>query len=306
MPDRRALLLAAGAGMAAASAWPIGGAGATPGAPGAPEPATVNYPRHLPQQDRQVDYVVELMHLALRRSGTRYTTRQTRSEMVQARALLDMTSADPGIDVFWTQTDIRRERTLLPVRIPLDRGLGGWRLCLVQRDRADLLAGVRQLGDLAPLTAGQMPDWPDTAILRANGLKVQVATHYQGLFSMLSQGRFDYFPRSIFEIDSELASVPSLDLAIDDHVMLRYPTAFYLFVRPGRPRLAADLTAGLESLVADGTFERLSREQFGGLMRRHRTDQRRILTLRHPALPPATPLARKALWWPTGGYSSAP
>lgn len=265
-----------------------------------PEPTTVNVPRHLPQQDRQVDYVFQLLHLALRRSGVRYTLRQTRSEMVQARALLEMTSDESSIDVFWTQTDLQRERTLLPVRIPLDRGLGGWRLCLVQRERAELLAAVRQLPDLARFTAGQMPDWPDTAILRANGLPVQVATHYPGLFSMLSQGRFDYFPRSIFEIDSELAAMPALSLNIDRHVMLRYPTAFYLFVRPGRPRLAADLTAGLESLVADGTFERLSREQFGGLMRRHRVEGRRILALQNPSLPPATPLGRKALWWPTG------
>jgi len=57
----------------------------------------------------------------------------------------------------------------------------------------------------------------------------------------------------------------------------------------------------MEALVVDGTFERLSRQLFGDLVRRHRIDQRRVLRLRNPLLPPATPLDRKALWWPLPG-----
>jgi len=312
MPARRHLLQVAAAS-ALGTALPLRAArdvaarpGATPpdpqasGAPAA-EPATVVYPRHLPQQDRQVDYFISLLHAALQRSGARYTLIPTQSEMVQSRALLEMASDDPGIDVFWTMTDPQREQTLLPVRIPLDRGLIGWRLCLTRDDDRDRLRQVRNLRDLARLTAGQMHDWPDTAVLRANGLPVQVSTHYQGLFQMLSQGRFDYFPRSIFEIDAELASFPEQRLAIDSALLLHYPAALYMFVRPGRPRLAADLTRGMEALVADGSFERLSRQLFGELVRRHRVDQRRVLRLRNPLLPPRTPLDRRALWWPLPG-----
>ena len=57
-----------------------------------PEPTTVVYPRHLPQQDKQVDYFISLLHAALQRSGTRYALIQTQSEMVQSRALLEMAS----------------------------------------------------------------------------------------------------------------------------------------------------------------------------------------------------------------------
>ncbi|WP_431288074.1 hypothetical protein [Roseateles chitinivorans] len=266
-----------------------------------PEPTTVVYPRHLPQQDKQVDYFISLLHAALQRSGTRYALVQTKSEMVQSRALLEMASDDPGIDVFWTMTDPQREKTLLPIRVPLDRGLIGWRLCLTRAADRDRLRDIRDLKDLARLTAGQMHDWPDTAVLRANGLPVQVSTHYQGLFQMLSAGRFDYFPRSIFEIDSELASFSEQQLVIDPYLLLHYPAALYMFVRPGRPRLAADLTRGMNALVADGTFERLSRQIFGDLLQRHRIDQRRVLRLSNPLLPAQTPLDRKALWWPLPG-----
>lgn len=290
MPGRRDLLQAAAAS-ALSAALPASAA-----AP--PEPTTVVYPRHLPQQDKQVDYFISLLHAALQRSGARYALVQTKSEMVQSRALLEMASDDPGIDVFWTMTDPQREKTLIPIRVPLDRGLIGWRLCLTRAADRDRLRDIRDLTDLARLTAGQMHDWPDTAVLRANGLPVQVSTHYQGLFQMLSAGRFDYFPRSIFEIDSELASFAEQQLVIDPYLLLHYPAALYMFVRPGRPRLAADLTRGMNALVADGTFERLSRQIFGDLLQRHRIDQRRVLQLRNPLLPAQTPLDRKALWWP--------
>ena len=285
----------------AAAARPAAGAQLAAAPPEQPEPTTVVYPRHLPQQDRQVDYFISLLHAALQRSGVRYALVQTQPEMVQSRALLEMASNDPGIDVFWTMTDPQREKSLLPIRVPLDRGLIGWRLCLTRAADRDRLRDVRDLKDLTRLTAGQMHDWPDTAVLRANGLPVQVSTHYQGLFQMLSTGRFDYFPRSIFEIDAELASFPDQKLVIDPYLLLHYPAALYMFVRPGRPRLAADLTRGMNALVADGTFERLSRQIFGDLLQRHRIDQRRVLRLRNPLLPPQTPLDRKALWWPLPG-----
>lgn len=261
------------------------------------EPPLVTYPRHLPQQDSQIRYFVELLRLALARSGTSYQLQPTRSEMVQSRALLEMTGEAPAIDVFWTMTDRQREASLLPVRIPIERGLIGWRLALVRRVDRERFSHVRDLADLAQHTAGQMHDWPDTEILRANRLPVFASTHYQGLFQMLARGRFDYFPRSIFEIDAELAAYPDLELAIDPHLLLHYPAALYLFVRPGRPRLAADLARGMEALTSDGTLERLAQQQFGALMRRHRLDQRRVITLKNPLLPPETPLARKALWF---------
>lgn len=308
MPRRRALLMAAAACAGTLGPIPAWSRRRSQESPlldnSPPEPATVVYPRHLPQQDNQVNYFIELLSLALARSGTRYTATPTRSEMVQSRALLEMHSGQPSIDVFWTMTHPERERSLIPIRVPLDRGLIGWRLCLIRGAQPGLLRQVRDLTGLARFTAGQMHDWPDTDVLRANGLQVRISTHYQGLFEMLSRGRFDYFPRALFEIDAELAAFSGTSgsgLAIDPTLLIHYPAALYLFVRPGRPRLAADLTYGMESLVADGTFERLSQQQFGGLLRRHNIDKRRVLRLHNPLLPPDTPLNRRPLWWPLPG-----
>ena len=52
-------------------------------------------------------------------------------------------------------TSVERESKLLPVRIPMTRGLIGWRLGLVRADHKDLMRGVRQLGDLKKFSSGR-------------------------------------------------------------------------------------------------------------------------------------------------------
>ncbi len=54
-------------------------------------------------------------------------------------------------------------------------------------------------------------------------------------------------------IDGELedASRAGLHLAIDQHVALHYPAAFYFFVSRQRPELAEAIRQGLEKAIAD-------------------------------------------------------
>lgn len=280
--DRRSLLLAAGA-LASSSTHAA--------------PVTVRVPKHELMQDPQIRYVLLLLRLAMERSGQKVDLQPSRNTMVQSRALLELARPDPTLDVFWTMTNPERERQLLPVRIPLDRGLLGWRLLLVRKADLPRWADLRTLAQLAALQAGQMNDWPDTAILRANGLKVQTGTHFESLFGWLAEGRFDYFPRSVLEIGLEALEHEPLGLAIEPHLMLQYPAALYFFVAPARPQLHEQLSRGLESLAADGTLERLWQAQFGDLVERYQLRSRRLLKLANPLMPASAPVARKNLWF---------
>jgi len=275
----------------------VGGAAGLASAVHAAEPATVIYPRHESLQDAQVGYIQRLMFAALARSGRRYQTRPSSTLMVQSRSLIELARPEPSIDVFWTMSNPERERHLLPVRIPIDRGLIGWRIALVRRTDLARWKGLRQLSELAAYTAGQMHDWPDTEILRANGLPVQTSTRFQGLFSMLALGRIDYFPRSLLEIAAERDQYQHMALEIEPHLLLHYPAALYFFVAPSRPRLAGDLSRGLEAMQADGSFEAMFQKQFDPVLARFRLGRRQVLQLRNPVLPEGTPLQRKALWW---------
>ena len=280
--QRRPLLMLAGL-------WPFGAAAGTP--------LPLVYPRHQALNDPQQGYVTALLQLALARSGQAYALRRSELRMVQTRAMQEMATASGSVDVVWAMTSRERETQLLPVRIPIDRGLIGWRVALIQARQPQLLRAVRSIAALARLSAGQMRDWPDSAILQANGLRLDTSSTYEGLFQQLAAGRIDYFPRSVIEAQSELASHAQLPLALDAHLVIRYPAALYFFVGKHRPELARHIEIGLETMLADGSFAQLFQQHFGRLADGLKLSHRYMLELANPDVPEETPLARKALWY---------
>jgi hypothetical protein len=261
----------------------------------------VRLPQHTTMRDPQLSYVQALVALALDKVGIPHEIQLIPLEMQQGRSLLELAAGRSPFDMMWTLTDAAREASgAIPIRIPIDRGLMGWRLPLVRKADLASWAEVRSLADLRRRVAGQGHDWPDTAILRANDLPVVTSLSYPTMFRMLAAGRFDYFPRSILEIDAELANDQHPELAIAPNLMLRYPAAAYLFLAPQRHALAASLTQGLEAAIADGSMQRLHREHYGAVVRNHPVPASRVLQLSNPLLPPLTPVSRPELWLQPG------
>ncbi|WP_434657389.1 substrate-binding periplasmic protein [Chromobacterium violaceum] len=241
-------------------------------------------------------YVQGLLQLACSQMAQRCELLSAR-DMNQGRAMEQMLRPDGQVDLFWGMTSREREQKLLTVRIPLDKGLIGWRVPLIAADRPDLLKDVKSIRQLAAFRAGQGQDWPDTRILREAGLPVVTSADYPNLFSMLRQRRYDYFPRSVIEVRQELESPNSKGLMLDPHLLLHYPTAFYFFVSPKRPELARMLQQGLEKSVADGSFDQLFRAFNDEHLRGLKLSGRAIIELPNPLLPEATPLSRRELWF---------
>lgn len=265
------------------------------------ESVRVWLPRHMSYADPQLPYVRRLVLLALARAGVDGNVQLMNLEMYQGRSLIELARGNSPFDVMWTMTDRERESSgALPVRIPIDRGLMGWRVLLVRRADLPAWARLRGLAELKQRVAGQGHDWPDTAILRANGLQVSTSSGYDALFRMLASGRFDYFPRAVFEVDAELAGGRHRELAVVPNLMLHYPAAAYLFVSPRRPELAELLRAGLEKAVAEGSLQQLHLAHFGALIKAHPVSRERVLKLQNPLLPPQTPLHRRELWLQPG------
>lgn len=261
----------------------------------AAEPILIHYPRAESIDDERGEYGVALLQLALAKSGGQYRVELSPTRMQQNRALVELQSGSGRIDIVGTMTSVEREAALLPVRIPLTRGLIGWRIGLVRADHKDLLGDVRSVQDLKRFSSAQGHDWPDLQILRHSGLSVHPVAVYSGLFGMLNAGRIDWLPRSANEIWAEAARHP--ELAIDTHLVLHYPTADYFFVNRNNPALAEAVRAGLEAALADGSFEQLFYLHYGRLLHNARLDQRLVIELPNPLLSPQTPLARKELWF---------
>jgi hypothetical protein len=147
-PRRRQLLV-----LGTACALP----GLTPAAAG--DATRLVYPRHAGRHDTMNGYAPELLRLALERSGRSYTLAESIHSMAQSRAVVEMLRTDTPIDVFWTVTTPQRQQSLLAVRIPIERGLIGWRVALVRRADAERWRGVRSLSQIASLsrsTTGRM------------------------------------------------------------------------------------------------------------------------------------------------------
>ena len=245
--------------------------------------------------DQRMNYPRELLKLALSKARTEYRVTYPTVSMSQNRQIVEL-EAGRMIDVAPLPSSSDREARLLPIRIPLNKGLLGWRLGLVRKGDTHRVEQVKTLTDLRGVRLAQGQDWPDTQILMGNGLEVIKGSNYEGLFKMLESQRFDYFPRSVMEIWDEQAAHANT-LEIEPHLALHYFYDSYFFVHKHNTKLAADITEGMEKAIADGSFDKLFDEHWGERVRKARLNERRVIELRNPLLTPETPSDRRELWY---------
>ncbi|NRF71151.1 transporter substrate-binding domain-containing protein [Aquincola sp. S2] len=265
-------------------------------AQGAAAAEVVRFPRPEFEGDRRFDYARELLKLALSKVGPDYRVEHAESPMNQERQILEL-EAGRTIDVAPMPSSAEREARLLAVYIPINRGVLGLRLGLVRKGDAAQFAGVNSLDDVKRLRLAQGQYWPDTEILRANGIPVIIGPSYEGLFKMLVGNRFDYFPRSVLEIWNEQASNADA-LEVEPRIALYYPyyTAYFM-LNKGNTRLSEIIRQGLEKAIADGSADRLFDQHFGERLRRAQLDKRVIIELKNPLVTPGTPVNRPELWY---------
>jgi ABC-type amino acid transport substrate-binding protein len=240
-------------------------------------------------------YGVALLKLAFAKARACHTLVYNVDPMKQARAIYELENDTGALDIMITMTSAEREARLLAVPIPLTKGLLGWRVALVRKDRQQLFADVRTAEQLKAFVAGQGHDWPDVGILRASGLPVHVSSAYDGMFKMLEANRIDYFPRAVQQVFDEVGRYPGL--AIEPNLVLRYPTDAYFFVNRKNAVLADEIRRGLEAAVADGSFDRLFYSYFAPKIAAAGLERRHVVDLPNPLVGPSLPLARKSLWF---------
>lgn len=244
--------------------------------------------------DLRTRYPLALLRLALDHSGADYRLEET-AVMTQSRAMKLM-EHHQGVDVVWSMTSREREAALRPIRIPIDKGLIGWRVLLVRGSDVGRFAAADP-NTLKQMIAGQGHDWPDREILLSNRY-ITRSSSYDALFDMLASGRIDYVPRSVTEVQDEANAHADKGLVIEPSLMLCYPAALYYFVHADNEHLAGQIERGLEAAIADGSFDRLFNQTHEPLLKNLAVQQRRVIRLTNPLLPEATPLTRTALWYP--------
>lgn len=242
-------------------------------------------------------YAVQMLNLALSRIDTKYKLEmRDGTGETQGRTLNDV--ATGKLDILWTATDAELEETLLPIRIPLYKGLLGHRIFIVRKGDQSRFDRVRSFDDLKQFKFGQGTTWADTKILEANGLNVVKTMKYEGLFFMLDGERFDAYPRGVQEPWQELITYAKLPLAVENKIMLVYQMPFYLFTGKDNKKLAADLEKGFNIAIADGGFDEIfyNSPVVQSVADNAGIDSRMIFRLKNPNLSKETPVNRPELW----------
>jgi len=144
-----------------------------------------------------------------------------------------------------------REQQLFPIRIPLLKGLMGYRLLLINKGDQYKFSNISTLAQLKKRLGGQSFEWPDTEILLSNGLALIVGPSAT-MHKMLLAKRFDYFPRGISEIwrEEELFD----NLVVEQNLIVHYPAVMYFFVQSGNVELAQRMALGLRRAKKNGRF----------------------------------------------------
>lgn len=249
--------------------------------------------------DHRREYANALLRQVMERTVPEfgpYTIAYAETHMERPR-LFEALKEGRLVNVTAYPADARWLKELLSVPVPVDMGLQSWRIALIDQRQQGRMRKLRLPGELKQLKAGVGIAWVTAASLRDNGFAVVTGGSYDGLFDMLMAGRFDYMPRGINEIfqEYEQRKPAAPQLAVEDSILLHDQIPSLFFVSPRDARLQRRIAAGMESLLRDGTLERLVLQQHRGHLRRARICGRRRIELPGKDMPRAM-LARRELW----------
>jgi hypothetical protein len=257
----------------------------------------ITFPRAIEATSSIDEYPVQLLSMALDQTGVNYQLKPSENFLSKAKAVGRLKD-NREINIVWAMTTPQRENDLLPIRIPIFKGLIGWRLLLIRQDMAERFKYIQQLDHLIKLSPLQGRDWPDTKILQSNGFDVTTERSQSGLMKMLGKAQGDFFPRSIIEIWEELAkSETKTPIQIQPSLGIRYPAAIYFFVNKKSVPLAHLIEEGLEKSIENGKFDALFIENYKTYIEKAQIEKRTFYQLENTFLPEKTPLGRKELWF---------
>jgi len=253
--------------------------------------------------DRRYVYHWDILKTALEKTKAQYGpyVMQPSTFMTEKRQAFEMRKATGKLNVMYLSTTPDLERDLIPVRIPVDKNLGGYCVFLIRKDEQARFKSVRTLDDLRHFTYGLGLGWIDVGILANNHLKVVSGSNYDGLFYMLANRRMDIFLRAAVEVldeyDERKAKIPNL--CIEDSLILYYPLPMYFwFPKTAEGRKMADrVREGMLKMIDDGTYNRIFFAYQGYKIERLHLKSRRIFKIDNPYLGPQTPFGDKRLWF---------
>lgn len=229
---------------------------------------------------------IAILKLALSKAEPRYgkINLKTTKNFSYEQAFTELNKNVEGFDLIISALDIDRENALLPVYFTMERGLLGFRLCIISQSGRGQFNKVSKHNDLLKnsLAITLNPSWPDAKIMEFNQIPVVLLEKQSDRFNLVREDNSICYSRSIIEIDNEIRQHP--ELAVEDTFVMIYPQADILYFRKGAGKLAEAIQFGLEQAYQDGSFLEVFDSHYAEIKRHYSLYERKLLILQSPTL----------------------
>src|SRR5215475_5338166 len=90
------------------------------------------YPRTSTDFDPRNAFSLAVLDLVMNKAGVTYTIQPSEYVMERSRALIELENGN-SINLYWTSMSKEHEKNLLPIRIPINRGLIGYLVLVIKK-----------------------------------------------------------------------------------------------------------------------------------------------------------------------------
>ncbi|MER2493630.1 transporter substrate-binding domain-containing protein [Catenovulum sediminis] len=249
-------------------------------------------------------YAYGLLQAVIAKSHSAVQLEENRYQIPTTRATYMLKTGE--INISWQSTQMQLEQDLIPIRIPILKGLTGYQVLVVKKQRLIEFSNLRNKADLLNLKMGVERNSADSMTFKENGFQLVEASKKQGLPFMLEAQRFDFLLLPLNQAKNMLAMHPELDLTIVPNLMLSYTRPIYFFVSPDKSEFAKSLEEGLEEMVINGELDNYlathtySEALLNSIQQRHID---KVITVDNPQLSSLTPLNRPEFWTNPSGQT---
>lgn len=257
----------------------------------------ITFPRIVSDDGVVDEYPAALLKLALEQTGVNYELKPSEQLLTADKAMRQLI-VNRDIDIAWSATDEDKENDFLPIRVPIYKGLTGWRLFLIAPNSAAKFAKVNDLEDLLKYTATQRLNSPSATVLQAKQFNVVTGGQTENMFAQLADGQADFLARSVIDVrkDFDLWSQHQ-PVIIEKRLGLRYPAAMYFFLNTRNVTLHRLIETGLNKAIENGEFDALFQAYHGEMLSEFDLNKRQFFDLENPTLPTDTPTDNSQLWF---------
>ncbi|MFM9436757.1 hypothetical protein ACFDR9_003842 [Janthinobacterium sp. CG_23.3] len=260
----------------------------------------VTYPAYETAGDTRFNDLMEIMRTALEKTTAEFGPfeLEASSEKMNEERTLSELKNGKVVNIAWSSTSSDKEQDLLPIRIPLRKGILGYRVALIQADKQAEIDKITTLAELKKLTIGQGTGWGDVKLYESNGFNVTTAK-YDDLFKMTATGRFDLFPRGISEAfaEQERNVKANPNLVVEKNILIYYPWPYYFFFNKSDTVLQKRMEAGIRKMIKDGSFDVIFKKYNGKAIAQANLKGRKIFRIKNNLLPKETPFEDPTLWF---------